>query len=70
LKAIAASDGTRKGVRDAVFTGSGITISADESVLGKDLAVDPASGDTSAIDITIEIVKDNKETTLKAWTVQ
>ena len=70
LKAIAASDGTRKGVRDAVFTGSGITISADESVLGKDLAIDPASGDTSAIDITIEIVKDNKETTLKAWTVQ
>jgi branched-chain amino acid transport system substrate-binding protein len=70
LKAIAASDGTRKGVRDAVFTGSGITISADESVLGKDLAIDPATGDTSAIDITIEVVKDNKETTLKAWTVQ
>jgi branched-chain amino acid transport system substrate-binding protein len=70
LKAIAASDGTRKGVRDAVFTGSGITISADESVLGKELAIDPASGDTSAIDITIEVVKDNKETTLKAWTVQ
>jgi branched-chain amino acid transport system substrate-binding protein len=70
LKAIAASDGTRKGVRDAVFTGSGITISADESVLGKDLAIDPASGDTSAIDITIEVVKGKKETTLKAWTVQ
>ena len=70
LKAIAASDGTRKGVRDAVFTGAGITVSADESVLGKELAIDPATGDTTAIDITIEVVKDNKETTLKAWTVQ
>ena len=70
LKAIAASDGTRKGVRDAVFTGAGISVSADESVLGKELTIDPATGDTTAIDITIEVVKDKKETTLKAWTVQ
>ena len=70
LAAIAKSDGTRKGVRDAVFTGSGITISANDSVLGKDVSLDPATGDTSAKDITIEIVKDNKETTLKAWTVK
>ena len=70
LAAIAKSDGTRKGVRDAVFTGSGITISANDSVLGKDVSLDPATGDTNAKDITIEIVKDNKETTLKAWTVK
>jgi len=70
LAAIAKSDGTRKGVRDAVFTGSGITISANDSVLGKDVSLDPKTGDTNAKDITIEIVKDNKETTLKAWTVK
>jgi len=70
LAAIAKSDGTRKGVRDAVFSGSGITISANDSVLGKDVSLDPATGDTNAKDITIEIVKDNKETTLKAWTVK
>ncbi|CAB4553824.1 unannotated protein [freshwater metagenome] len=70
LKAIAASDGTRKGVRDAVFTGAGITISAEESILGKEMVIDPATGDTTAIDVTVEVVKDNKETTLKAWTVQ
>jgi branched-chain amino acid transport system substrate-binding protein len=70
LKAIAASDGTRKGVRDAVFTGAGISLTADESVLGKATSIDPATGDTTAIDITIEVVKDKKETTLKAWTVQ
>jgi branched-chain amino acid transport system substrate-binding protein len=70
LKAIAASDGTRKGVRDAVFTGAGISLTADESVLGKSATIDPATGDINAIDITIEVVKDNKETTLKAWTVQ
>ena len=70
LAAIAKSDGTRKGVRDAVFSGSGITISANDSVLGKDVSLDPVTGDTNAKDITIEIVKDNKETTLKAWTVK
>ena len=70
LAAIAKSDGTRKGVRDAVFSGSGITISANDSVLGKDVSLDPATGDTNAKDITIEIVKDKKETTLKAWTVK
>ena len=70
LAAIAKSDGTRKGVRDAVFSGSGITISANDSVLGKDVSLDPKTGDTNAKDITIEIVKDKKETTLKAWTVK
>jgi branched-chain amino acid transport system substrate-binding protein len=53
-----------------VFTGAGISLTADESVLGKATSIDPATGDTTAIDITIEVVKDNKETTLKAWTVQ
>jgi branched-chain amino acid transport system substrate-binding protein len=69
LAAIAKSDGTRKGVRDAVFEGSGITISAEESVLGKEIVVDPKTGDVNAKDISVEIVKDGKETFVKAQPV-
>ncbi len=70
LAAIAKSDGTRKGVTDAIFSGSGITIPANESVLGKSLKIDPKSGDTNAIDITIEVIKGGKETTLTAWALK
>jgi branched-chain amino acid transport system substrate-binding protein len=69
LKAIANSDGTRKGVNDAVFSGSGISIPASESVLGKDLKIDPATGDVNAKDITVEVIKNQAETFLKAQSV-
>ena len=39
MKAIAASDGTRKGVRDAAFSGK-ITIPAEQSVIGKEFSID------------------------------
>ncbi len=68
LNAISQSDGTRKGVNDVVFT-KGITIPADQSVLGKELKIDPATGDVNAKDITVEIVKNNAETFLKAQSV-
>ena len=70
LAAIAKSDGTRKGVNNAVFSGSGISIPAKQSVLGKELRISTLSGDTLAKDITIEVIKNNDETTLKAWTVK
>ncbi len=70
LAAIAASDGTREGIRNAVFSGSGITIPADVSVLGKSITIDPATGDVDAIDITVEIVKGGAETTLQAWVLK
>jgi branched-chain amino acid transport system substrate-binding protein len=70
LEAIKKSDGTRKGVRDAVFEGDGITIPAADSVLGKDIKIDPKSGDVNAIDISIELVKGGEETFFKAQPVQ
>ena len=70
LAAIAKSDGSRKGVNNAVFSGSGITIPAKQSVLGKELKISTLTGDTLAKDITIEVIKNNDETTLKAWTVK
>jgi len=70
LAAIAKSDGTRKGVTNAIFSGSGITIPAKVSVLGKALTISTLSGDTLAKDVTIEVVKGGQETTVKAQTVK
>jgi branched-chain amino acid transport system substrate-binding protein len=68
LEAIKNSDGTRKGVNDAMFT-KGVTVSADQSVIGKELKIDPATGDVNAKDISVEIIKGQKETFVKAQSV-
>ncbi|MBC7463261.1 MAG: branched-chain amino acid ABC transporter substrate-binding protein [Actinobacteria bacterium] len=70
LAAIAKSNGTRKGVTNAIFSGSGITIPAKKSVLGKALTISTLTGDTLAKDVTIEVIKGGEETTLKAQTVK
>jgi branched-chain amino acid transport system substrate-binding protein len=66
MKAIEASDGTRKGVRDAAFSGT-ITIPAEESVIGKEFSIDKDSGDVTVRDMSIQLLTGNKETFLKAW---
>ena len=70
LGAIANSDGTRKGVRDAVFGANTVQISANNSVLGKAIQLDPLTGDVNAKDITIEVVKNKEEVTVQAWAVK
>jgi branched-chain amino acid transport system substrate-binding protein len=70
LAAIAKSDGTRKGVTEAVFSGTGVTVPAASSVLGKSLHISTLTGDTTAKDITVEQIVGGQETTLKAWTVK
>ena len=69
LQAIAHSDGTRKGVLAQVFGGSGITISASQSVLGKQLVINPQTGDVNAKDISVLHLVNNQEGFLKAWPV-
>jgi branched-chain amino acid transport system substrate-binding protein len=70
LKAIAASDGTRKSVTSQVLGGAGIDIPAADAVLGKEIKIDPKTGDVNTIDIAVEQMKDNAEAFLKAWPVQ
>ena len=69
LAAIEKSDGTRVGVRNAVFEGSGISIAADKALIGKAVAIDPSTGDVNAKDISVEQVKGGAETFFKAWPV-
>jgi len=66
LAAIAASDGTRKGVYQAM---KGIVIPASESVVGTELRFDE-NGDIISKDITILNVTDSKETFVKKITVK
>lgn len=66
LKAIAASDGTRKGVFEAM---KGIVVPAEESVVGTELRFDE-NGDIVSRDITILNVTDNKETFVTKITVK
>ena len=66
LKAIAASDGTRKGVFEAM---KGIVVPAEESVVGTELRFDE-NGDIVSRDITILNVTDSKETFVKKITVK
>ncbi|HSB87071.1 MAG TPA: hypothetical protein VLD86_12210, partial [Ilumatobacteraceae bacterium] len=68
MKAIAASDGTRKGVRDAAFSGN-IKVTADESVIGKEFSIDTATGDVTVRDMSIQLLTGGVETFLKAWPV-
>src|SRR5439155_18837954 len=67
MAAIEKSDGTRKSVRDQVLGGDGITISGSTSMLGKDIKIDTKSGDVNVRDISVLIMKDNKETFHKPW---
>ena len=69
LQAITQSDGTRASITSQVFSGAGIDIPADVSAIGKEIKIDPATGDVNLKDITIEVIKGNAETTLKAWPV-
>jgi branched-chain amino acid transport system substrate-binding protein len=69
LEAIAKSDGTRKGVTDAVFSGEGITIPADKSVIGKEIKIDVASGDSNNKDISVLQMTDGQEKLVKPWQV-
>jgi branched-chain amino acid transport system substrate-binding protein len=69
LAAIQKSDGTRKGVTAAVFSGDGITIPAETSAIGKELKIDPASGDVNVKDITILQIVNNDEKTVQPWPV-
>ena len=66
LAAIAASDGTRKGVYQAM---KGIVIPASESVVGTELKFDE-NGDIISKDITILNVTDSKETFVQKITIK
>jgi branched-chain amino acid transport system substrate-binding protein len=59
MKAIAASDGTRKGVRDQLF--SGLKVPAAQSMIDADTGIDPASGEAIAKQITVQVLRHHVE---------
>jgi branched-chain amino acid transport system substrate-binding protein len=55
LKAIAASDGTRAGVRNELF--SGLKVPAAVSVIGVDTGINPITGDTIAKQLCLFVMR-------------
>lgn len=70
LAAIEQSDGTRADITAHVLGGEGITIPADESMVGKEIIIDPATGDVNAVDMTIQQITGGEEKALKGWIVE
>ena len=69
LKAIAKSDGTRKGVNDAVFTGEPICLTDAESVTGVGFCIQQKDGDIDSPAVTIQKMSGGIETDVKPWEV-
>jgi branched-chain amino acid transport system substrate-binding protein len=59
LAAIQSSDGTRAGVRNAVLSGAGVTVPAQQCVLGKSIHVDPTTGDVNAHDVSVGRIEED-----------
>jgi branched-chain amino acid transport system substrate-binding protein len=66
LAAIEYSDGTRAGVRNAVLSGAGVTVPAQQCMLGKSIHVDPTTGDVNAHDISVGRVDEDGLTFVSA----
>jgi len=66
LKAIAASDGTRQGVLDAVFSGDQICIDKAESVSGTGFCLNQETGDVDTIVMTLQKMTGGVETDIRA----
>jgi branched-chain amino acid transport system substrate-binding protein len=69
LAAVAGSDGTRADIVGQVLSEPGITIPADESVLGSRIQIDPETGDVAASDISVLQVRAGTEVLVTTWPV-
>lgn len=61
LQAIAASDGTRAGVNEAIFGSADLTVPATRSITGQPLTIDRRTGDLTSSTMTILRVRGGKE---------
>ncbi len=65
MKAIAASDGTRQGVLDAVFSGEQICLEESESVSGTGFCLNQETGDVDTIVMTLQQMQGGVETDIR-----
>jgi len=65
LKAIAASDGTRQGVLDAVFAGDPVCLTAEESISGMGFCLNTETGDVDTVTMTLQQMTGGVETDIK-----
>jgi len=70
LKAIAASDGTRQGVLDAVFAGESICLTAEESISGMGFCLSTETGDVDTVTMTLQQMTGGVETDIKTLDIK
>ncbi|NBO34325.1 MAG: amino acid ABC transporter substrate-binding protein [Actinobacteria bacterium] len=70
LKAIAASDGTRKGVLDAVFAGDSLCLTAEESISGMGFCLSTETGDVDTVTMTLQQMTGGVETDIKTLDIK
>ena len=70
LKAIAASDGTRQGVIDAVFAGEPLCLTAEESVSGMGFCLNTETGDVDTVTMTLQQMTGGVETDIKTLDIK
>jgi hypothetical protein len=70
LKAIAASDGTRQGVIDAVFAGDQLCLTAEESVSGMGFCLNQENGDVDTVTMTLQQMTGGVETDIKTLDIK
>ncbi len=69
LAAVASSDGTREGVRKAIFSGEGITIPAEDSAIGREIRIDPETGDVLTQDVSVLQLTQGQEVLVQVATM-
>jgi branched-chain amino acid transport system substrate-binding protein len=70
LKAIAASDGTRQGVLDAVFAGEQLCLTAEESISGMGFCLSQETGDVDTVTMTLQQMTGGVETDIKTLDIK
>jgi hypothetical protein len=70
MKAIAASDGTRQGVLDAVFAGEQICLTAEESISGMGFCLNQETGDVDTVTMTLQQMTGGVETDIKTLDIK
>jgi branched-chain amino acid transport system substrate-binding protein len=70
LAAVEKSDGTRKGVNDAVFGSSDLSVPEAKSITGRTLTIDHTTGDLIGPELSITQIRHGKETFVSSQVVR
>jgi branched-chain amino acid transport system substrate-binding protein len=69
LEAVRAGDGSARAVQTALFSSPGVRVPASTSVFGREIRIDPATGNASSADVTLQVVRNGAQVPMRLVTV-